>query len=145
MKKISTASFIVGVVLVVASIAAIIMGAITVNSPSVYSHTVNGYTYKAMSYSISITGVINGFMMIIIGGIAFVGGMLSFILAAVTRGPKFPPKPCRKPADGPSYYSPNQQPNSQQSSANNGYDNNANCQQASPNDGNSSQSNSCEY
>ena len=148
MKKISTASFIVGVVLVVASIAAIIMGVTTVNSPSVYSHTVNGYTYKAMSYSISITGVINGFMMIIIGGIAFVGGMLSFILAAVTRGPKFPPKPCRKPADGQDYYSPNQQPG-----ANNGYANNANCnsnnQQASPNDGNStcnsSQSNSCEY
>ena len=153
MKKISTASFIVGVVLVVASIAAIIMGVTTVNSPSVYSHTINGYTYKAMSYSISITGVINGFMMIIIGGIAFVGGMLSFILAAVTRGPKFPPKPCRKPADGQDYYSPNQQPNFQQSGANNGYANNANCssnnQQASPNDGNStcnsSQSNSCEY
>ena len=135
MKKISTASFIVGVVLVVASIVAIIMGVTTVNSPSVYSHTVNGYTYKAMSYSISITGVINGFMMIIIGGIAFIGGMLSFILAAVTRGPKFPPKPCRKPADGQGYYSPNQQPGA----------NNANCQQASPNDGNSSQSNSCEY
>jgi hypothetical protein len=106
MKKISTASFIVGVVLVVASIALIILGAVSVNSPSVYSRTINGYTYTKMSYSISVTGIINGFMMIIIGGIAFLGGMLSFILAAVTRGPKF--KPC-KPANAnsqPSNYQP---------------------------------------
>ena len=93
MKKISTASFIVGVVLVVASIALIILGAVSVNSPSVYSRTINGYTYTKMSYSISVTGIINGFMMILIGGIAFLGGMLSFLLAAVTRGPKF--KPCK--------------------------------------------------
>ncbi len=106
MKKISTASFIVGVVLVVASIAMIVMGALSVNSPSVYSRTVNGYTYTKMSYSISVTGIINGFMLILIGGISFIGGMLSFLLAAVTRSPKC----CKKPATTNSY--------SQQASAN---------------------------
>ena len=90
MKKISTASLIVGAVLVVASIALIILGALSVNSPSVYSRAINGYTYTKISYSVSVTGIINGFMLILIGGIAFVGGMLSFILAAVTHGPKCP-------------------------------------------------------
>ena len=93
MKKISTASLIVGAVLVVASIALIILGALSVNSPSVYSRAINGYTYTKISYSVSVTGIINGFMLILIGGIAFVGGMLSFILAAVTHGPKCPSKP----------------------------------------------------
>jgi hypothetical protein len=93
MKKVSTASFIVGVVLIVASIALFIFGTTSVNTPYSYSRAINGYTYTKVSYSISITGIINGFMMIIYGGIAFLGGLLAFILAAVTRGPKFPPKP----------------------------------------------------
>lgn len=93
MKKVSTASFIVGVVLIVASIALFIFGTTSVNTPYSYSRAINGYTYTKVSYSISITGIINGFMMIIYGGIAFLGGLLAFILAAVTCGPKFPPKP----------------------------------------------------
>ena len=88
MKKVSTASFIVGVVLIVASIALFIFGTTSVNTPYSYSRAINGYTYTKVSYSISITGIINGFMMIIYGGIAFLGGLLAFILAAVTRGPK---------------------------------------------------------
>ena len=109
MKKVSTASFIVGAVLIVASIALFIFGALSVNTPYAYSRAINGYTYTKVSYSISITGIINGFMMIIFGGIAFLGGLLSFILAAVTRGPKFPPKPgCGRGQQGagcnPNYY-----------------------------------------
>ncbi len=124
MKKISTASFIVGVVLVVASIALIILGALSVNSPSVYSRAINGYTYTKVSYSVSVTGIINGFMMILIGGIAFIGGMLSFILAAVTRGPKFPPKPCNKPNNA------NSQQSTQQNAQSNAYYQQPNYQQA---------------
>ena len=102
MKKVSTASFIVGAVLIVASIALFIFGALSVNTPYAYSRAINGYTYTKVSYSVSITGIINGFMMIIFGGIAFLGGLLSFILAAVTRGPKFPPKPgCGRGQQGP--------------------------------------------
>lgn len=96
MKKVSTASFIVGAVLLVAAIALFIIGTLSVNTPYAYSRSINGYTYTKISYSISVTGIINGFMMIIYGGISFLGGLLCFILAAVTRGPKFPPKPCSK-------------------------------------------------
>lgn len=94
MKKVSTASFIVGVVLIVASIVLFILGVLSVKTPYAYSRSINGYTFTKVSYSISVTGIINGFMMIIFGGIAFLSGFLSFILAAVTRGPKFPKPAC---------------------------------------------------
>lgn len=94
MKKVSTASFIVGVVLIVASIVLFILGVLNVKTPYAYSRSINGYTFTKVSYSISVTGIINGFMMIIFGGIAFLSGFLSFILAAVTRGPKFPKPAC---------------------------------------------------
>ena len=94
MKKVSTASFIVGVVLIVASIVLFILGVLSVKTPHAYSRSVNGYTFTKVSYSISVTGIINGFMMILFGGIAFLSGFLSFILAAVTRGPKFPKPAC---------------------------------------------------
>ncbi len=98
MKKVSTASFIIGVLLIVASIVLFILGILNINTPYAYSHSVNGFTYTRVSYSISVAGLVNGFMMILFGGIAFLGGFLSFILAAVTRGPRFP-----KPGCGPKY------------------------------------------
>lgn len=96
MKKVSTASFIIGVILIVASIVLFVFGIQSVNTPYAYSRSINGYTYTKISYSIFVTGIVNGFMMILFGGISFLGGFLSFILAAITHGPKFP-----KPGCGP--------------------------------------------
>lgn len=96
MKKVSTASFVIGVLLIVASIVLFILGILNINTPYAYSRSVNGYTYTRISYSFSVNGLVNGFVMILFGGIAFLGGLLSFILAAVTRGPRFP-----KPGCGP--------------------------------------------
>lgn len=98
MKKVSTASFVIGVLLIVASIVLFILGILNINTPYAYSRSVNGYTYTRVSYSISVVGIVNGFMMVLFGGIAFLGGFLSFILAAVTRGPRLP-----KPGCGPKY------------------------------------------
>ncbi len=98
MKKVSTASFIIGVILIVASIVLFVFGILSVNTPYAYSCSFNGYTYTKVSYSISVTGIVNGFMMIFFGGISFLGGLLSFILAAITHGPKFP-----KPECGPKF------------------------------------------
>ncbi len=94
MKKVSTASFVIGVLLIVASIVLFILGILNINTPYAYSRSVNGFTYTRISYSISVNGLVNGFMMILFGGIAFLGGFLSFILAAVTRGPRFPKPEC---------------------------------------------------
>ncbi len=94
MKKVSTASFVIGVLLIVASIVLFILGILNINTAYAYSRSVNGFTYTRISYSISVNGLVNGFMMILFGGIAFLGGFLSFILAAVTRGPRFPKPEC---------------------------------------------------
>ncbi len=96
MKKVSTASFVIGVLLIVASIVLFILGILNINTPYAYSRSVNGFTYTRISYSFSVNGLVNGFVMILFGGIAFLGGFLSFILAAVTKGPRFP-----KPGCGP--------------------------------------------
>ncbi len=88
MKKTSTASFIVAIVLVVASIALFVLGALSVNATQVYSKIGNGYSYMRISYNFSLARVANGFMMILLGGFSFLGGILLFILAAVTRPAK---------------------------------------------------------
>lgn len=88
MKKTSTASFIVAIVLVVASIALFILGALNVNATQVYSRIGNGYSYMRVSYNFSLARIANGFMMILLGGFTFLGGILLFILAAVTRPAK---------------------------------------------------------
>ena len=88
MKKTSTASFIVAIVLVVASIALFVLGALNVNATQVYSRIGNGYSYMRVSYNFSLARIANGFMMILLGGFTFLGGILLFILAAVTRPAK---------------------------------------------------------
>ena len=90
MKKTSTASFIVAIVLVVASIALFVLGALSINAPQVYSKVGSGYSYMRVSYNFSLSRALNGFTMVLIGGFLFLGGLLMFILAAVTR----PAKPC---------------------------------------------------
>ena len=84
MKKTSTASFIVAIVLVVASIALFVLGALNVNATQVYSRIGNGYSYMRVSYNFSPARIANGFMMILLGGFT----ILLFILAAVTRPAK---------------------------------------------------------
>lgn len=88
MKKTSTASFIVAIVLVVASIALFVLGALNVNATQVYSRVGNGYSFMRVSYNFSIGRIANGFMMILFGGFTFLGGIMLFILAAVTRPAK---------------------------------------------------------
>lgn len=84
MKKISVASFIVALVLIVASIALFVLGFLFVNTPQVYSNVGHGYSFMRLSYSFSLTDAINGFMFILLGGFLFIGGLLLLLLAAVT-------------------------------------------------------------
>ncbi len=88
MKKTSTASFIVAIVLVVASIALFVLGALNINATQIYSRIGNGYSYMRVSYNFSLARIANGFMMVLLGGFTFLGGIMLFILAAVTRPAK---------------------------------------------------------
>ena len=88
MKKTSTASFIVAIVLLVASIALFVLAALSINATQVYSRVGNGYSYMRVSYNFSLSGTVNALLMVLLGGFLFLGGILLFILAAVTRPAK---------------------------------------------------------
>ena len=85
MKKTSIASFIIAIILVVASIALFVLGFLSVNTTQVYSKVGNGYSFMKVSYSLSLNNIIKGLFFVLLGGVIFIGGILMFVLAAVTR------------------------------------------------------------
>lgn len=92
MKKVSTASFIIAIVLVVCAITLNILGFVWMNGYHVTRHYGNGFmqmTYSVNAASSSLSYTCLG--MIIAGGFLFVGRILLFVLSALT-GIR-PPKP----------------------------------------------------
>lgn len=85
MKKTSTASFIIAIILLVASIALFVLGFLSVNTTQVYSKVGNGYSFMKVSYSLSLNNIVHGLFFVLLGTSLFIGGILMFILAAVTR------------------------------------------------------------
>ncbi len=84
MKKTSTASFIIAIILVIASIALFVLGFLSVNTTQVYSKVGNGYSFMKVSYSLSLNNIVHGLLFVLLGTSLFIGGILMFILAAVT-------------------------------------------------------------
>ena len=85
MKKVSTASLIIAIVLIVCAITLNILGFVWMNGYHVTRHYGNGfmqmtYSMNAMSSSLSYTCL----GMIIAGGFLFVGGILLLVLSALT-------------------------------------------------------------
>ena len=92
MKKVSTASFIIAIVLIVCAITLNILGFVWMNGYHVTRHYGNGFmqmTYTMNTSSSSLSYTCLG--MIIAGGFLFLGGILLFILSAQTC--HVPPKP----------------------------------------------------
>ena len=92
MKKVSTASFIIAIVLIVCAITLNILGFTWMNCTHVTRHYGNGFmqmTYSVSTASSSLSYTCIG--MIIAGGFLFLGGILLFILSALTC--HTPPKP----------------------------------------------------
>jgi len=92
MKKVSTASFIIAIVLIACAITLNILGFVWMNGYHVTRHYGNGF--MQMTYSMTSTSSSHSYTclgMIIAGGFLFLGGILLFILSALTC--HRPPKP----------------------------------------------------
>ena len=85
MKKVSKASFICAIILIVCAIALNVIGFTYLNGVRVYRHV--GYGFMQMTYSASSSMTNTCFAMIIAGGFLFVGGILLMMLSAMTRCP----------------------------------------------------------
>ena len=85
MKKVSKASFICAIILIVCAIALNVIGFSYLNGVRVYRHV--GYGFMQMTYSASSSMTNTCFAMIIAGGFLFVGGILLMMLSAMTRCP----------------------------------------------------------
>ena len=90
MKKVSTASFVIAIILIVCSITLNILGFVGVNGCHMARHYGNGY--MTMTYTMSSTASYMSIALIVLGGFLFLGGILLFILAALT---------CHRPPKGP--------------------------------------------
>ena len=93
MKKVSTASLIIAIVLIVCAITLNILGFVWMNGYHVTRHYGNGFmqmTYTMNSASTSLSYTCLG--MIIAGGFLFLGGILLLFISALTC--HRPPKPC---------------------------------------------------
>ena len=83
MKKVSKASFICAIILIVCAIALNVYGFSFLNGVRVYRQM--GYGYMHMSYVTNSSMTNTCFAMIVAGGFLFIGGILLFMLAAMTR------------------------------------------------------------
>ena len=90
MKKISKASFIIAVVLIVFAIALNVLGFIYINGVRYVRHFNGGFMQMSYTTTSSMANTCLG--MIIAGGFLFIGGILLFMLSAMTchRPPKAP-------------------------------------------------------
>ena len=82
MKKVSTASFIIGIVLIVLAVVLNVLGFLDINGIR-YVHYYGNRLYS-MTYTNSTSGQMVCIAMIIAGGFLFVGGILLFILSVLT-------------------------------------------------------------
>ncbi len=82
MKKVSKASFICAIILIVCAIALNVIGFTYLNGVRVYRHV--GYGFMQMTYNASSSMTNTCFAMIIAGGFLFVGGILLMMLSAMT-------------------------------------------------------------
>ena len=85
MKKVSKASFISAIVLIVAAIVLNVIGFTYINGVRVVRQTGYGFMHMAYYTDSSMTSTCLG--MIIAGGFLFIGGILLFMLSAMTRCP----------------------------------------------------------
>ena len=85
MKKVSKASFISAIVLIVAAIVLNVIGFTYINGVRVVRQT--GYGFMHMAYYTDSSMTNTCFAMIIAGGFLFVGGILLFMLSVMTRCP----------------------------------------------------------
>lgn len=90
MKKISKASFIIAIVLIVFAIALNVLGFIYINGVRYVRHFNGGFMQMSYTTTSSMANTCLG--MIIAGGFLFIGGILLFMLSAMTchRPPKAP-------------------------------------------------------
>ena len=90
MKKISKASFIIAIVLIVFAIALNVLGFIYINGVRYVRHFNCGFMQMSYTTTSSMANTCLG--MIIAGGFLFIGGILLFMLSAMTchRPPKAP-------------------------------------------------------
>ena len=85
MKKVSKASFICAIILIVCAIVLNVLGFSYLNGVRVYRQM--GYGYMQMTYRTSSSMTNTCFAMIVAGGFLFIGGILLFMLSAMTRCP----------------------------------------------------------
>ncbi len=85
MKKVSKASFICAIILIVCALALNVIGFSYLNGVRVYRHV--GYGFMQMTYSASSSMTNTCFAMIMAGGFLFIGGILLLMLSAMTRCP----------------------------------------------------------
>jgi hypothetical protein len=85
MKKVSKASFICAIILIVCAIVLNVIGFSYLNGVRVYRHV--GYGFMQMTYSASSSMTNTCFAMIMAGGFLFIGGILLLMLSAMTRCP----------------------------------------------------------
>ena len=90
MKKISKASFVIAIVLIVFAIALNVLGFIYINGVRYVRHFNGGFMQMSYTTTSSMANTCLG--MIIAGGFLFIGGILLFMLSAMTchRPPKAP-------------------------------------------------------
>lgn len=85
MKKVSKASFICAIILIVCAIVLNVYGFSYLNGVRVYRQM--GYGFMQMTYQTNSSMTNTCFAMIVVGGFLFIGGILLFMLSAITRCP----------------------------------------------------------